>query len=148
MAAIYQRKMTWWVRFYHPRTRTLVWENLGTHDAAKAELARERIELETTLLEPRFQATDIPAAIPAVIGIAERAGVEDTGRPSAPVVSSGPPQHPSVAVQRQSLDRALQMYLAHIRSDNAVLHVENKISILHRFPGDERVASLLSSRVS
>lgn len=63
MAAIYQRKMTWWVRFYHPRTRELIRESLGTHDAAKAELLRERIELETALLEPRFQAADIPAAI-------------------------------------------------------------------------------------
>ena len=76
-AAIYQRKITWWVRFYHPLTRELVRESLGTLDATKAERLRERIDLETALLEPRFQAADIPAAIQTALGVPVRASVQD-----------------------------------------------------------------------
>ena len=33
--------------------------------------------------------------------------------------------------------------MAHIRSENAALHVENNVSILRRFLGEERVATVL-----
>lgn len=54
MAAIYQRRQTWWIRFYHPVTGKLIRESLGTGDSARAELLRQRVELEAKLLEPRL----------------------------------------------------------------------------------------------
>ena len=143
MAAKYQRRLTWWVRFYHPRNGQLIRASLDTHDEAKAELLRQRIELETALLAPRFQAADIPADIQAALGLPGRA---DLGGGDLPVITRDAPrpsQPPLVAAQRHPLDRALQMYMAHIRSENAALHIENKVSILRRFLGDERVATVL-----
>ena len=140
MAAKYQRRLAWWVRFYHPRTGQLVRESLDTRDEAKAELLRQRIELETALLDPRFRAADIPVAVHAALGIPVRAEINRADVPSPTATSSRAAGPPRPAVHRQPLDRVLQMYMAHIRSDNAALHVENKVSILRRFLGDERVA--------
>ncbi|XHR27565.1 MAG: hypothetical protein ACFUZC_16665 [Chthoniobacteraceae bacterium] len=60
MAAKYLRKQTWWVRFYDPRNRELVRESLGTADEARAELLRQRVELEVSLLDPRFGVAKMP----------------------------------------------------------------------------------------
>jgi len=70
MAAKYLRRQTWWARFYHPRTGELIRGSLETSDEARAELLRrhiellaERIKLEQTLQEPRFQTAEIPAPL-------------------------------------------------------------------------------------
>ncbi len=143
MAAKYQRRLTWWVRFYHPRNGQLIRASLDTHDEAKAELLRQRIELETALLAPRFQAADIPTDIQVALGLPARASVGGGDQPIIIRDAPRPSQPPPVAAQRHPLDRALQMYMAHIRSENAALHIENKVSILRRFLGDERVAAVL-----
>ena len=104
---------------------------------------RQRIELETALLAPRFQAADIPVAIQATLGVPVRAWTPAGDAPTAPATSPGPPSLPPRTTQRQTLDRALQTYMAHIRSDNAAQHIENKVSILRRFLGDEQVAAVL-----
>ena len=81
-----QCKMTWWVRFYYSCTRQLIRESLLTHDAAKAELLRERIELDAALLEPRFQAADIPTTIWAALGVPDCADVQNGDAPAIPSV--------------------------------------------------------------
>ena len=143
MAAKYQRRLTWWVRCYHPRNGQLIRASLDTHDEAKAELLRQRIELETALLAPRFQAADIPTDIQVALGLPGRADLGDRGLPVITRDAPRPSQPPLVAAQRHTLDRALQMYMAHIRSENAALHIENKVSILRRFLGDARVTAVL-----
>jgi len=55
MATINLRRQTWWIQFYHPITRKLVRESLGTPDQARADLLRQRIEPEIALLDPRFR---------------------------------------------------------------------------------------------
>jgi hypothetical protein len=60
MASKFQRRQTWWVKFHHPVTGVRIRESLETHDPARAELLRQRIELEVALREPRFGAAEIP----------------------------------------------------------------------------------------
>jgi hypothetical protein len=63
MAAKYLRRQTWWVRFYHPRTGALMRASVETQDSARAELLRQRVEWEAALLEPRFQAANLPTCV-------------------------------------------------------------------------------------
>jgi len=62
VASIYQRRLTWWVEFYHPLTGKPTRESLDTHDRARAELLRQRVELEVALLDPRFEAAEAPGS--------------------------------------------------------------------------------------
>jgi hypothetical protein len=146
MAAKYLRKQTWWLRFYHPLTRGLVRESLGTADEARAELLRQRVELEAALLDPRFQAAALPdnlrralgddaaAASPAGVGEA-KTGTETLDPPSHAACPALPPPAPA---SRVPLDDALRGYFDFIRTDNAPRHVENKLSMLRRFLGVRR----------
>ncbi len=66
VAAKYLRRQTWRIRFYHPHSGELIRASLDTHDEARAELLRQRVALETTLLkaaealrQPRFKAAEI-----------------------------------------------------------------------------------------
>ena len=145
MAAIYLRKQTWWLRFYDPRTRELVRESLGTSDEARAELLRQRVELEAALREPRFQAAPLPDNLRRALGCA----VGDTGpadpaktKTDLPAVSAPPatagPASPAAPAPRIELDDALRGYFDFITTDNAPRHVENKLSMLRRFLGGLR----------
>ncbi|MEO6054764.1 MAG: hypothetical protein ABIP97_12190 [Chthoniobacterales bacterium] len=136
MAAIYQRRHTWWIRFYHPRTGKLVRESLGTPDSARAELLRQRVELEAALLEPRLQAAELPAAVSQALGTPV----------SLPVIEvSATPVLPSVQIPRVSIEVALKSYIDFIRADNAPRHVDNKLSMLRRFLGTGRVEPFVIS---
>ncbi len=55
MASKYQCRQQWWVKFRDPRTGTLIRESLETTDEARAELLRQRLDLEVALLEPHFK---------------------------------------------------------------------------------------------
>jgi len=137
MAAKYLRRQTWWVRFYHPLTRELIRASLGTHDEARAELLRQRVELEAALLDPRFQVAELSADILVALGNPERLSRLPEEAQTAPhVVTQVTPAHASP--KRILLDNALKAYLAFIREENAVRHVENKLSMLRRFIGAAR----------
>ena len=69
MAAKFIRRQKWWIRFYHPLTGDLIRESLGTSDDAKAELLRQRLELESALLAPRFKAAELPEKISEALGL-------------------------------------------------------------------------------
>ena len=144
MAAKYLRKNNWWIRFYHPRTGALMRGSLDTQDEARAELLRQWIELEAALLDPRFQATDIPAGI--------REFVRDESRSPLPaeVVVSAPSAAPAVvaaplppAKARTRIDAALQAYLNFIRIENSSHHVAGKLSMMRRYFGGKRVEDML-----
>lgn len=106
MAAKFLRRLTWWARFYHPRTGKLLRESLGTHDEARAELLRQRVELEAALLHPRFQAADLPSAVRKLVqvGHAEPAKLE----PSAPAPTKEAPPPAIVAASEASINDALR----------------------------------------
>ena len=135
MAAKYLRRQTWWVRFYHPITRELVRVSLETHDEARAELLRQRVELESELLDPRFQAAELPSDLIVALGLSQST-VEPSAPPTAPAIVEQ--ATPTATAKRARLDDALTAYLGFIRSENAARHVENKLSMLRRFLGVER----------
>jgi len=60
LASKFKRKQYWWAKFYHPVLRQSIRESLETTDKARAELLRERLELEVKLLQPRFHAAALP----------------------------------------------------------------------------------------
>jgi hypothetical protein len=73
MAAKYLRRQIWWIRFYHPHSGELIRASLDTHDEARAELLRQRVELETTLLktaealrQPRIKPAEIDSSRQAI----------------------------------------------------------------------------------
>jgi len=139
MASLYQRRSTWWVQFYHPRTRKLVRESLCTSDKARAELLRQRIELEATLLEPRFRAADIPEPVRKALG-APVIAQDTSGQGEIPVAAPAAAAPPTaLPARRVPMDEALGSYIDFIRAENAFDHVGNKLSILRRFLGTERV---------
>jgi hypothetical protein len=68
MASKFLRRQKWWIKFHHPMTGQRIRESLDTDDEARAELLRQRLDLEVALLEPRFQAAEIPGAILRSLG--------------------------------------------------------------------------------
>jgi hypothetical protein len=148
MAAKYLRRQTWWIRFYHPHSGELIRASLETWDEARAELLRQRVELETTLLktaetlrQPRFKAAEMPAPVSTALG-----AISPPLPPRADPQEKLPPVPLAASVREQrrtSVNDALKAYLTHIRSENAPLHVENKVSMLRRFMSAERVEQVL-----
>ncbi len=57
------RRRTWWIKFQNPATGEILRESLETRDPARAELLRKRLELEVALLDPRFQAVEVPEGV-------------------------------------------------------------------------------------
>jgi Phage integrase family len=141
MAAIYQRRQKWWVRFYHPLTGELIRESLGTSDEARAELLRQRIEFETALLEPRFKAAELPENVCKALGLDEspikQAVLPSPGEIPGVVAAQAPT--PASLPQRLRLDDALKAYIESIHEKNASHHAASKLSMLRRFIGTERV---------
>lgn len=142
MAAKYLRKNTWWLRFYHPRTGALIRASLETQDVARAELLRQRLELEAALLAPRFQAADLPSGIRTLVHGERMAN--PSSEPAAEIVPTPPP--PSTAKPPTGLEPALKAYLDFIRIENAPHHVAGKLSMMRRFFGSERVEALAGRR--
>ena len=130
MASKFLRRQKWWIKFRHPLTGQRIRESLETGDEARAELLRQRLDLEVALLEPRFRAAEIPNAIL----LALRTGASRTEPASAAV-----PAAVAVPHKRATVDKALAAYLRYIAAQNAPHHVANKVSILRRFLGADRV---------
>ena len=140
MASKFMRRKTWWLKFQHPATGEILRESLATHDPARAELLRERLELEIALLDPRFEAVEVPEGVRRLIPVQASgdSAVQPTIAPTAQQVL--PTMMPPAA--RVPFDEAITAYLAFIRTENAPRHMENKISMLRRFIGSERVEKL------
>jgi integrase len=138
MASKFQRRQKWWIKFRHPVTGQRIRESLDTADEARAELLRQRLDLEVALLEPRFQAAEIPDAILRALGTsAARTEPAPAAVPLATAQSL--PAAATVPHKRATVDEALAAYLRYIASQNAPHHVANKVSILRRFLGTDRV---------
>lgn len=139
MASKFLRRQKWWIKFRHPGTGQTIRESLETENEVRAELLRQRLDLEVALLDPRFMAVEIPNRLSVTLG---RPVV---GGQSAAVLAMPPAAPcPSTPValrltQRTTIDEAVPAYLRFIASENAPLHVANKVSILRRFLGAERV---------
>ena len=69
MASKFMRRKTWWIKFQHPATGEILRESLATHDPARAELLRERLDLEIAILDPRFQAVEVPEGVRRLIPV-------------------------------------------------------------------------------
>ncbi|MDR3405866.1 MAG: tyrosine-type recombinase/integrase [Chthoniobacter sp.] len=148
MASIYQRRHTWWVQFYHPRSGRLTRGSLETHDKARAELLRQKIEIEVHRLTPRLQAVEIPAPVRELLGEPETIGVL-AARPldsagNFPAAQPPPASSAPTRAARAAIDEALKAYIAFIHIDNAPRHVENKLSMLRRFLGSERAEQFVA----
>lgn len=140
MAAIFKRRNTWWVQFYHPVTRAFIRESLGTYDQARAELMCKRVELECELLKPKFQNAELPENLYQALGKAQGAASLPSSDGTAvvsPVSVSG-----VQGAARTPLDEALLAYWGYIQTDNAARHVQNKLSMLRRFLGIQRTLPL------
>ena len=148
MASIYQRRLIWWIQFYHPRSGRLTRGSLETRDQARAELLRKKIEIEVQRLVPRLQAVEIPVAVLQLLGETKTVTV-----PPAPPSDSAenfpiqlpPASPPPKRASRVALDDALKAYIAFIKTDNAPRHIENKVSMLRRFLGSERAEQFVSA---
>jgi hypothetical protein len=137
MASLFQRYHKWWIKLRRPDTGQIIRESLETHDRARAELLRERLELHAALCDPRFKACAIPERVRTALGIDS---VPHKG--AVKVELSAPPPVPLIAAaggKRTTVDDAVKTYLRYISVDNAPPHVANKISMLRRFIGDNRV---------
>ena len=140
MASIFLRQKTWWLKLRHPVTGTVIRHSLETCDPARAELLRKRVELEISLLEPRFQVVDLPPRLRSGLGLnAAPLSACDAGLSQA---STPPVFRTPTAPVRTTVDDAVAAYLRFIATENAPLHVANKISMLRRFLGAERVEKL------
>lgn len=95
MASTYQRRQQWWIQFQHPGTKKFIRESLQTSSASRAALLCKRIELEVALLEPRFQAVELPSRIREEIGISAAGSITTT---DAAVTPSPVPAIPVPAV--------------------------------------------------
>lgn len=114
--------------------------SLETPDPAKAELLRQRVELEAALLDPRFQAAGLPAGIAQLMHGAESEG--EPAQPPAPVIVQTAPAPPQPKTTRVGIDAALKAYLDFIRIENSPHHVAGKLSMMRRFFGRERIDAL------
>ncbi|HEY3900220.1 MAG TPA: hypothetical protein VGM54_16545 [Chthoniobacter sp.] len=149
MASKFKRRQTWWVKFHHPVTGVRVRESLETRDPARAELLRQRIELEVALRQPRISAAEIPQHLRreidswCTISASNPAAAADPEK-TLTMVTPPPPVAAKTAT-RVLLDEALRGYFDFIRTDNAARHVENKLSMLRRFLGGQRAEQYVQS---
>jgi integrase len=113
MAARFLRKQTWWVRFYNPRTGALMRASLETHDEARAELLRERIELEAALLDPRFRAAEVPPGIRKLVR--GESAENPRSEPAASAILTEVPVPRPVAKLRARIEAALNQVEEQLR---------------------------------
>ena len=150
MANIFLRHKTWWIKFHHPATGARIRESLETHDPARAELLRRRIELEVALGAPCFGATDLPPNLRDQIASWSHKPasilLEAPAVPAQAVFQVTPAMAPlAKPLERVRIEEAMLSYLDFIRGDNAPMHVENKLSKLRRFLGTARVEGFVRS---
>lgn len=144
MASKFRRKQKWWIKLRHPLDGRIVRESLETHDEVRAELLRASIELQVALLEPRYHGVEIPTRIRECLQLPV-AGAP-SGRQSAipsPTCDPGPPRmEPNAPRRTATIDEAISVYLKFIASENAGPHIANKVSMMRRFLGEQRVARI------
>jgi integrase len=147
MASKFLRKQKWWIKLRHPITGSIIRESLETHDEVRAELLRASIELQARLLEPRFNSIEIPTSIRERLGLMEARAFADNVQAASHQATStlqsngaAPPHvQQQVARHNASVDEAVRVYFKFIASENAPPHIANKLSMLRRFLGDQRV---------
>ena len=123
MASKFMRRRMWWVKFHHPVTGVRIRESLETHDPARAELLRQRIECEVALRDPRFGAADIPPRLRRTIDSwnHERPASPMDAKETSPAITAAPPASastPTSPTTRVAVDEALRGYFDFIRTDN------------------------------
>lgn len=133
MASIYYRGQapngTWWLQFYHPQTGALLRQSLETSDHCRAELLRERAQLEIALLKPTIASISLPERFHRNLG---GAPTVETGRCVAqPVLPS--------TITRTTVETAVKEYVTLIRAENSKGHYESKLSILRYYFGSDTV---------
>lgn len=143
MASIFQRKKTWWVKLQHPITGKGIRKSLETHDIARADLLRRKIEIEAELREPRFLAVEIPAAIMHEFNYPNAESIA-TSSPNCSSAVSPEPLHLS-STPHTRVDDAVSTYLKFIESENSPHNVRNKVSILRRFLGSTRISNIIGT---
>jgi site-specific recombinase XerD len=139
MASKFLRRQTWWLKLRHPGTGALIRHSLDTADSARAELLRQRIEIEAALLQPSIKDIEIPGTLRTRLGLVP----PPTGfvaEPKPVTAVSNPPI--VVPARRTTVDGAVAAYLRYIAAENAELHIANKVSMLRRFIGASRVEKL------
>lgn len=144
MAAIFQRRRTWWIRFYHPRTKELHRTSLGTADRARALLLCEMLEHHIALLDCRFVQLPVPAS---VRGLIETNSNQITTEAVKILATNHTPSFPpgltsSSAEPRTSIDDAVRFYLEFCQQQNVERQVANKISVFRAFLGMERMQGI------
>lgn len=146
MASKFLRKQTWWVKFQHPVTKERVRESLSTNDEAKAELLRQRIELEVQLLEPRFKLAALPDCLKNVlteslVSTAQALPAQPSIAPA--IMQTLPGLVPMPAVKRVPIREAIGDYIAFIRAENSAHHARSKVSMLRRFLGSKVIFEII-----
>lgn len=146
MASTYLRRQQWWIKFQLPGTKRIIRESLETGDPSRAELLRQKIELEVGLLDPRFQTMSLPERIRAELTPGASVAAAIAAVPPVPVPSpalTAPNPVPAPARARVTIEEAARCYLDYIASENAPETRANKISMLRRFLGPKRAESIV-----
>jgi len=110
MASKFLRRQKWWVKLRHPVTGESIRESLETGDPARAELLRQRLDLEVALLDPRFGAAEIPQRL------REALSLRSSDSPLLLSEAQAPSPHPrsasivSVPHKRVRVDEAITAY--------------------------------------
>ena len=144
MASKFLRHQKWWIKFRHPVNGTLIRESLETTDEARAELLRQRVDLEVALHEPRLQSVALPQPIRERLCLRDIAFSSNEPTPDGfrlEPFTALPTSAASSTVARTTVDEAVAVYLRFIKLENAAHHVANKVSMLRRFLGAARVAA-------
>ena len=141
MASKFLRHQTWWLKLRHPATGAIIRHSLDTSDSARAELMRQRIEIESALLHPSVRSIELPDALREKLGLTNPVTVPVTA-PLQPEPALSLGVVPTVPANRITVDEAVAAYLRYIAAENAELHIANKVSMLRRFIGAPRVEKL------
>ena len=116
------------MKFRHPATGLRVRESLETHEQARAELLRQRVELEAALLDPRFQAVELPSGLTTALGMERKPNV--VLEATAPIPAHGELSPQNAPAKRIALNEAIKAYLEFIRSENAVVNALEHLVLL------------------
>ena len=134
----------WWLKLRHPVTGQVIRHSLETADSARAELLRKRIEAELALLHPCIQSVEMATRLRTALGLnvdpAPAPMASALALPSPQVIVSTLPVFPTS--RRTAVGDAVSACLRFIATENAALHAANKVSMLRRFLGAERVEKL------
>jgi hypothetical protein len=110
---------------------------------------RERIDHEVALLDPRFQAVDLPPKVHELvrarigsIAVAAAPRTDPTGAATMAPIVALPSAPPLIAGPPGKIGDAVKGYIEFVRNDNAALYAANKLSILRRLLGSKRMEKI------